>query len=63
MLRQGEVVFEVDLMIASIALVHDLTLVTNNTNTSGKFPACDLKIGSLPEKRARKHTHDGDLSS
>src|SRR5690349_9716147 len=29
MLRHGWVVFELDLMIASIALIHDLTLVTN----------------------------------
>ncbi len=29
--RQGVAVNPVDLMIASVALVHDLTLVTNNT--------------------------------
>jgi tRNA(fMet)-specific endonuclease VapC len=31
MLRQGKVVNPVDLMIAAVALVHDLTLVTHNT--------------------------------
>ncbi len=31
MLRQGTVVNPVDLMIAAVALVHDLTLVTRNT--------------------------------
>ncbi len=31
LLRQGKVVNPVDLMIAAVALVHDLTLVTHNT--------------------------------
>ncbi len=47
MLRQGRAVFEVDLMIASVALTFDLTLVTNNTKHFDRVPGlrCDLKIG------------------
>ena len=40
--RQGVSVSPVDLMIASVALVHDLTLVTNNTVDFRNIP--DLRL-------------------
>jgi tRNA(fMet)-specific endonuclease VapC len=43
MLRQGDVVFETDLMIASVALVHDLTLVTNNSKHFRQVPGLRLE--------------------
>lgn len=48
MLRQGEVVFELDLMIASVALVHDLTLVTNNTKHFQPIPGLRLEDWLTP---------------
>lgn len=48
MLRQGEVVFEVDLMIAAVALVHDLTLVTNNTKHFRNIPGLRLEDWLVP---------------
>jgi tRNA(fMet)-specific endonuclease VapC len=41
--RQGVVANPVDLMIASVALVHDLTLVTNNTADFRFIPALRLE--------------------
>jgi tRNA(fMet)-specific endonuclease VapC len=41
--RQGVVVNPVDLMIASVALVHDLTLVTNNTADFHSIPGLRLE--------------------
>lgn len=48
MLRQGEVVFELDLMIASVALVHDLTLITNNTKHFQPIPGLRLEDWLTP---------------
>jgi tRNA(fMet)-specific endonuclease VapC len=48
MLRQGEVVFEIDLMIASVALVHDLTVVTNNTKHFRPIPGLRLEDWLTP---------------
>ena len=42
-LQKGIVVSTVDLMIASVALVHDLTLVTNNTADFGAIPGLRLE--------------------
>lgn len=42
LLRKGIVVDAVDLMIASVALVHDLTLVTHNTADFQQVP--DLRL-------------------
>jgi tRNA(fMet)-specific endonuclease VapC len=42
LLRQGITVSPVDLMIGSIALVHDLTLVTHNTNDFRHIPGLRL---------------------
>ncbi|MHC5538106.1 hypothetical protein ACYOEI_07740 [Singulisphaera rosea] len=42
MLRRGGVVFELDLRIASVSLVHDLTLVTNNTRHFHLIPGLRL---------------------
>jgi tRNA(fMet)-specific endonuclease VapC len=42
LLRQGIVVDTADLMIASVALVHDLTLITNNTADFRFIP--DLRL-------------------
>jgi tRNA(fMet)-specific endonuclease VapC len=43
LLRNGIVVDAADLMIASVALVHDLTLITNNTADFRSIP--DLRLG------------------
>ena len=48
MLREGVVVFEIDLMIASVALVHDLTLVTNNTKHFRQIPGLRLEDWLTP---------------
>ena len=42
LLRQGISVPTADLMIASVALVHDLTLVTNNTADFRRIPGLRL---------------------
>jgi tRNA(fMet)-specific endonuclease VapC len=42
LLRKGIVVDAADLMIASVALVHDLTLITNNTADFRSIP--DLRL-------------------
>ena len=42
MLQRGLVVPEVDLMIAAVALVHDLTLVSNNTKDFAPVPGLRL---------------------
>jgi len=42
LMRQGIVVSTADLMIASVALVHDLTLVTHNTADFQRIP--DLRL-------------------
>jgi tRNA(fMet)-specific endonuclease VapC len=42
MLRQGIVVSSVDMMIAAVALVHDLTLVTHNTADFRLIPGLHL---------------------
>lgn len=43
LLRQGLPVGPVDLMIASVALAHDLTLVTHNTADFGNIPGVRLE--------------------
>jgi tRNA(fMet)-specific endonuclease VapC len=43
LLRQGIAVNTVDLMIASVALVHDLTLVTHNTGDFQNIPNLRLE--------------------
>lgn len=43
MLRRGLVVFEMDLMIAAVALVHNMTLVTNNTKHFERVPGLRLE--------------------
>jgi tRNA(fMet)-specific endonuclease VapC len=47
-MRRGEGVFEVDLMIASVALVHDLTLVTHNTKHFRNVPGLRLEDWLAP---------------
>jgi tRNA(fMet)-specific endonuclease VapC len=42
LLRQGIMVPETDLMIASVALIHDLTLVTHNTADFQNIPGLRL---------------------
>jgi len=42
LLRQGVSISSVDLMIAAVALVHDLTLVTHNTADFRQVPALRL---------------------
>jgi tRNA(fMet)-specific endonuclease VapC len=42
LIRQGTAVSAVDLMIASVALVHDLTLVTHNTADFQRIPGIRL---------------------
>jgi len=42
LIRQGTAVSAVDLMIASVALVHDLTLVTHNTADFQRVPGIRL---------------------
>ena len=41
-LRSGRLISTVDLMIASVAIVHDLTLVTHNTKDFVKVPGLKL---------------------
>lgn len=48
LLRQGIQVPTVDLMIASTALVHDLTLVTHNTNDYQNIPGLRLVDWLVP---------------
>ena len=43
MLRQGLPVSRIDLMIAAVALVHDLTLVTHNTRDFQNIPGLRLE--------------------
>ena len=42
LLRQGDTVNPVDLMIAAMALAHDLTLVTHNTKHFAAIPSLRL---------------------
>ena len=54
MLQRGIAVpVAIDLMIASVALVHDLTLVTHNTADFRTSPASGSKTGSRPEQEPR----------
>lgn len=48
MLRQGQPVLEIDLMIAAVALVHDLTLVTHNTKHFRNVPGLRLEDWLVP---------------
>ena len=48
LLRQGISVPAVDLMIGSVALVHDLTLVTHNTTDFQNIPGIRLEDWLLP---------------
>jgi tRNA(fMet)-specific endonuclease VapC len=48
LLRQGIRVSPVDLMIASVALVHDLTLVTHNTRDFQNIPGLRLEDWLTP---------------
>jgi tRNA(fMet)-specific endonuclease VapC len=48
LLRQGVVVPDSDLMIASVALVHDLTLVTHNTADFQNVPGLSLADWLIP---------------
>jgi tRNA(fMet)-specific endonuclease VapC len=48
MLRQGITVPETDLMIASVALVHNLTLVTHNTTDFQNIPGLRLDDWLMP---------------
>lgn len=48
LLQQGLVVSPVDLMIASVALVHDLTLVTHNTADFQNIPNLRLEDWLTP---------------
>lgn len=43
----GTPVGEMDLLIATTALVHDLTLVTHNLSDFREFLACELSIGLI----------------
>jgi len=46
--RQGDVVNPVDLMIASVALAHDLILVTHNTADFQRIPDLSLEDWLAP---------------
>lgn len=48
LLRQGVIVSPVDLMIGSIALVHDLTMVTHNTADYTNIPGLRLEDWLTP---------------
>ena len=48
LLRKGIVVGPVDVMIASVALVHDLTLVTHNTADFRNIPGLRLEDWLVP---------------
>jgi tRNA(fMet)-specific endonuclease VapC len=48
LLRQGIRVSPVDLMIACVALVHDLTLVTHNTKDFQNIPGLSLEDWLTP---------------
>jgi tRNA(fMet)-specific endonuclease VapC len=48
LLRQGIAVSSVDMMIASVALVHNLTLVTNNTSDFQHVPSLRLEDWLTP---------------
>ena len=48
--QQGQIILDTDLMIASIALAHDLTLVTNNTKHFSRI--ADLAIENWTEASA-----------
>lgn len=48
LLRQGIAVSAVDMMIASVALVHDLTLVTHNTADFQNIPGLQLVDWLIP---------------
>ncbi len=48
LLRQGIQVAAADLMIASVALVHDLTLVTHNTADFQHIPGLRLDDWLIP---------------
>jgi tRNA(fMet)-specific endonuclease VapC len=48
LLRRGITVNPVDLMIAAVALVHDLTLVTNNTKDFQNIPGLRLEDWLTP---------------
>jgi tRNA(fMet)-specific endonuclease VapC len=48
LLRQGIIVGRADLMIASVALVHNLTLVTHNTADYQKIPGLRLDDWLIP---------------
>jgi tRNA(fMet)-specific endonuclease VapC len=48
LLQRGIAVSRVDLLIASVALVHDLTLVTHNTADYGNVPGLRLEDWLVP---------------
>jgi len=48
--QQGQIILDADVMIASIALAHDLTLVTNNTKHFSRIP--DLALENWTEASA-----------
>jgi tRNA(fMet)-specific endonuclease VapC len=48
LIRQGTAVNTVDLMIASVALAHDLTLVTHNTADFQRIPGIRLVDWLVP---------------
>lgn len=48
LLRQGITVSRLDLQIAAVALVHDLTLVTNNTRDFENIPGLTLEDWLTP---------------
>ena len=48
--QQGQIILDADVMIASIALTHDLTLVTNNTKHFSRIP--DLALENWTEASA-----------
>jgi len=59
LLQQGIQVATADLMIASVALVHNLTLVTHNTADFQNIPGLRLDDWLIPRGRLRKaEKHD-----
>ena len=51
----GQLIEDADLLIAAIALVHDMTLVTNNMAHFTRSPTCRLKTGSCLDPQGVRH--------
>jgi predicted nucleic acid-binding protein len=54
LLQQGITVSRMDLLIASVALVHNLTLVTHNPRKTGYLIQRDCVVGSAADAGSRR---------